>query len=101
MIKDEFDPQSGDWFRNKKVWIDLGYLGFDNDFQTDELHVPHKSKRRKKETDPRIVYTDEEEADNKVVSSKRIYVEHAIGGIKRYRFFLFGSDVEMLSFTRP
>lgn len=86
MIKDEFDPNAADWFMNKKVWIDLGYKGFDSDFKSVELHIPNKRKRRKKKTNPRIEFTEEEKVHNKEVSSKRIYVEHAIGGIKRYRF---------------
>ncbi len=29
MFKQEFDPELN-WFRNFKVFIDLGYLGFNN-----------------------------------------------------------------------
>lgn len=57
MVKDEFDPEAADWFVNKKVWIDLGYKGFDKNFKTLELHIPNKRKRRKKKTDPRIEFT--------------------------------------------
>lgn len=86
MLKDEFDPDAADWFGDKKVWIDLGYQGFDNDYVCQELQIPIKRKRRKKKTDPKIEFTEEEKAHNKEVSSSRIYVEHAIGGVKRYRF---------------
>ena len=86
MFRDEFDPNEDNWFMNKSVWIDLGYKGFHDDYQTKDLQIPIKRKRRKKRTDPKIEFTPEEKAHNKKVSSKRIYVEHAIGGIKRYRF---------------
>lgn len=86
MLKDEFDPTRADWFMNKKVWIDLGYQGFQNDYKSDALQIPIKRKRRKKKSDPKAEFTEEEKAHNKEVSSKRIYVEHAIGGVKRYRF---------------
>ena len=86
MFKDEFDPSQGDWFMTKQVWIDLGYLGFKDDYRTQDLQVPIKRKRRKKKTDPKIPFTAEEKEHNKSVSSRRIYVEHAIGGVKRYRF---------------
>ena len=86
MLGDEFDQQEGDWFSEKAVWIDLGYLGFTNDYETMRTHVPIKRKRRRKKTDAKIEFTEEEKSHNHQVSSKRIYVEHAIGGIKRYRF---------------
>ena len=86
MFRDEFDPNEDNWFTNKSVWIDLGYKGFHDDYQTKDLQIPIKRKRRKKRTDPKIEFTPEEKAHNKKVSSKRICVEHAIGGIKRYRF---------------
>lgn len=86
MLKDEFDPTRADWFMNKKVWVDLGYQGFQNDYKSDELQIPIKRKRRKKKSDPNVQFTEEEKAHNKEVSSKRTYVEHAIGGVKRYRF---------------
>jgi hypothetical protein len=86
MIKDEFNPDQAAWFSDKKVWIDLGYLGFDKDYETEELQIPIKRPRRKKKTDPKIKFTEIQKNHNKSVSSKRIYVEHAIGGLKRYRF---------------
>ena len=86
MLKSEFDPDQADWFRDKKVWVDLGYQGFEKDYRVDEVQIPIKRPRRKKKTDAKIEFTEEQKKHNKEVSSKRIYVEHAIGGIKRYRF---------------
>ena len=86
MLKSEFDPKKADWFRDKQVWIDLGYKGFEKDYEARDVQIPVKRPRRKKKTDPKIELTEEQKKHNKEVSSKRIYVEHAIGGIKRYRF---------------
>lgn len=86
MIKTEFDPKQADWFMNKKVWLDLGYQGFEELYSTAETFIPIKRKRRKKNTDPKIEFTEEQKKHNREISSKRIFVEHSIGGMKRYRF---------------
>ncbi|PHI18399.1 hypothetical protein CEQ90_18305 [Lewinellaceae bacterium SD302] len=86
MLKSEFDPKTANWFEDKRVWIDLGYLGFDKDYPAGEVQIPIKKPRRKKKTDPRIELTEAQKKHNKQISSRRIYVEHAIGGLKRYRF---------------
>ena len=71
---------------NKKIWLDLGYLGFDKDYIAEEIKIPIKRPRRKKKTEPKFEFTEEQKRYNKEISSKRIFVEHAIGGLKRYRF---------------
>lgn len=86
MFKDEFNPVEGNWFLNKKIWIDLGYLGFDKNYDAENIQIPVKRPRRKHKSDPKVEFTEEQKIHNKNVSSKRIYVEHAIGGMKRYRF---------------
>lgn len=86
MVKAEFDPKQADWFMDKKVWLDLGYLGFSKDYQTAGVEIPIKRPQRKKKSDPKIEFTEKQKAQNKEVGSNRIYVEHAIGGMKRYRF---------------
>ena len=86
MLKSAFDPDREGWFSNKKIWLDLGYVGFEKDYPADEVQIPIKRPRRKKKTDPKIELTEKEKTHNKNVGSKRIYVEHAIGGLKRFRF---------------
>lgn len=86
MLKSEFDPSKGDWFGNKKIWIDLGYLGFEKEYGAQQVHIPHKRPRRKNKTDPKVEFTQGQKKHNKEVSKKRIFVEHSIGGMKRYRF---------------
>ena len=64
--------------------MDLGFLGVKRDYEGERIKIPIKRKRRKLKTDPKIPFTDEEKEFNKSVSSERIYVENAIGGMKRY-----------------
>ena len=85
MLKTEFDPEMGDWFEEFKLWLDLGYHGAQNHYVIRELEIPHKRERRENKKDPKIELTAGQKAYNKSVSSKRIRVEHAIGGLKRYR----------------
>ena len=84
MLKQEFDPEQANWFEDKQVWIDLGYQGFDNHYSSRQTHMPLKRPRRKSKKDPLIKLTPQQKAHNKTVSKKRIFVEHAIGGMKRY-----------------
>ena len=58
------------------VWVDLGYQGVKNTTSLDVM-MPHKKPKGKK-------LTDVQKAENKLISSVRIVVENAIGGIKRY-----------------
>lgn len=82
LFKTEFPPQQ-DWFAPFKVWIDLGYLGFANDFSTLELNIPHK-KPRKSATHPTPSLTDSQKEENHKISSVRIVVEHVLASIKHW-----------------
>lgn len=82
LFKTEFPPGQ-DWFAPFKVWIDLGYLGFANDFSTLELNIPHK-KPRKSATNPTPSLTDSQKEENHKISSVRIVVEHALASIKHW-----------------
>jgi len=83
IFKEEFDPNL-DWFSQYKIWVDLGFVGFDKYYNTKELNIG-KKKPRKSTNNPNPTLTDEEKQENKRVSKTRIYVEHAIGGMKRFR----------------
>jgi|SRR5579859_315032 len=58
------------------AWLDTGFTGAGKDHPN--LHIP------KKRTKGRSLSLSEKET-NKIISSYRVIVEHAIGGIKRYR----------------
>jgi hypothetical protein len=81
-LKQEFNPKD-DWFSNVSVWIDLGYLGFAKNYKIKELHIPYK-KPRKSKNNPNPKLEDWQKTKNKLISQFRIFVENAIGGIKRY-----------------
>lgn len=56
-------------------WVDSGYQGVQK--QGDNVHIPKKGTKKKP-------LTDDEKAENRLISHFRIVVENAIGGIKRY-----------------
>ena len=63
--------------------MDLGFLGIKKDYQGDKIEIPHK-KPRKSKNNPNPTLTEEQKAENKAISQIRIFVEHAIGGIRRF-----------------
>jgi len=86
MLKKELPPDV-DWFTDINVLVDLGYLGMQSDYEGDQIEVPHKKPRKsKKNPSPRL--SEEQKATNKVLSQVRIFVEHAIGGMKRYNILV-------------
>jgi hypothetical protein len=85
MFKKEFETGL-DWFKTFNVYVDLGYLGFANDYKTKALFIPYK-KPRKSKNNPNPTLTEEQRKYNKNVSSIRVKVEHAIGKMKRYKCF--------------
>ena len=85
MFKKEFNPKLK-WFKNFNIYADLGYQGFADDYETKALSIPHK-KPRKSKNNPNPELTKEQKDYNKMISSIRIKVEHAIAGMKRYNCF--------------
>lgn len=77
ILKQEFEPGKS-WFNNHKVKLDLGFYGFKDLYKCKELEMPHK-KPKNEELD------EQRKVDNKSLASSRVKVEHAIGGLKRYR----------------
>ena len=82
MLKEELPPEL-DWFTDIGVLVDLGYLGIQTDYGGEQIEVPIKKPRQSKKN-PNPQLTDEQKATNKALSQVRIFVENAIGGIKRY-----------------
>ena len=77
-LKHEF-PSDESWFTDLPVRLDLGYLGFGKDYDCQLVSQPTKKPKKAE-------FSVEEKAINQQISSGRIYVEHAIGGLKRYRY---------------
>lgn len=72
-------PTDYAWFSDLSVSLDLGYQGFANDYDCQSISQPFKKPRKAE-------LSAEKKAENQQISSGRIWVEHAIGGLKRYRY---------------
>jgi len=79
-LKHEFSPDQS-WFKDLPVSLDLGYQGFGKDYDCQLVSQPVKKPRNAK-------LSVKEKAANQRISSGRIYIEHAIGGLKRYRYLV-------------
>ena len=82
MLKQEFPPEV-DWFTDLYVCIDLGYLGIKSDYHGEQIAIPTR-KPRKSQKNPNPPLSEEQKAANTALSRVRIFIEHAIGGMKRY-----------------
>ena len=87
MFKEEFPPEQ-EWLKGEgeKMKLDSGYQGLNKDYGI-EAGIPHK-KPRKSKKNPNPQLTEAERERNKVLSKARIYVEHAIGGMKRFNILV-------------
>jgi len=86
MLKHELPPE-GDWFADLQVRVDLGYLGMKSDYRGDQIDLPTK-KPRKSQKNPSPQLSEEQSAANTALSRVRIFIEHAIGGMKRYNILV-------------
>ena len=84
ILQSEFNPDNPLWFTSNNIHVDLGFLGIKKDYEGHRIKIPIKRKRRKSKKDAAIPFTEAEKEHNKKVSSERVYVENAIGGMKRY-----------------
>jgi hypothetical protein len=82
MLKQELPP-GVDWFADINVRVDLGYLGIKTDYMGDRIDIPTKKPRKSKQP-PTPQLSDAHKAANTALSQVRIFIEHAIGGMKRY-----------------
>ena len=97
MLKQELPPEL-DWFTDIHVRVDLGYLGIQSDYNGDQIEIPTK-KPRKSKKNPNPQLSDEQKAANTVLSQVRIFIEHAIGGMKRANILVhaFRNRIENLA----
>jgi len=82
MLKEEFPPEIP-WFGEPVVLVDLAYQGIRSDYESDNILIPHK-KPRKSKANPAPRLTETQKESNRALSRVRVFVENAIGGIKRY-----------------
>ena len=83
ILKKEFNVEQS-WFKKFKVLFDLGFVGVGKLYEFKELIIGERKPRRSK-SNPNPELSKEQKALNKAVSRERIFVEHAIGRMKRYR----------------
>jgi hypothetical protein len=81
MLKQELPPEL-DWFSDLYVRVDLGYLGMKSDYRGEHIDIPTR-KPRKSQKNPNAQLSEEQKAANTALSRIRIFIEHAIGGMKR------------------
>jgi hypothetical protein len=86
MLQQEFPPEV-EWFADLHVRVDLGYLGIKSDYCGEQIDIPTK-KPRKSQKNPTPQLSDEQRAINTALSRVRIFIEHAIGGMKRYNILV-------------
>lgn len=77
-LKHEF-PSDQSWFTDLAVSLDLGYLGFGKDYDCQSVSQPTKKPKGGE-------LSAQTKGENQQISSGRIWIEHAIGGLKRYRY---------------
>lgn len=92
ILKQEFPPNKS-WFKHKTVRLDLGFQGFQDIYQTKKTYLPYKRKRAKK--GEKSILTAEQIAINKEQAKERIFVEHSIGGMKRFKIIYHQSTVKI------
>lgn len=83
ILKAEFEVGKG-WFKKHKGLFDLGFVGVGKYYEFKELIIGER-KPRKSKSNPDPELSEEQKQKNKRVSKERIFVEHAIGKMKRYR----------------
>jgi len=86
MLQQEFPPEL-DWFTDLHMRVDLGYRGIKADYRGEQIDIPTK-KPRKSQKNPKPQLSDEQKAANTALSRVRIFIEHAIGGMKRYNILV-------------
>jgi hypothetical protein len=86
MLKQEF-PAEEEWFDSQEVYVDSGYQGMDKEYAGANIQLPHK-KPRKSKKNPETCLTDEQKLENQALSKIRVFVENAIGGLKRYNILV-------------
>lgn len=83
LLKAEF-PAEEAWFVATDVLLDLGYQGIQTDYQGGGIRLPHKKPRKSKKK-PDSHLSSEQKQENRALAKLRVLIEHAIGGIKRFR----------------
>ncbi len=82
-------PPDLDWFADLNIRVDLGSLGMQADYRGDQMDIPTRKPRKSPKT-PTPAFSAVQKAVHKAWSQVRIFVEHAIGGMKRSNILVHG-----------
>src|SRR3954469_16475149 len=86
MVKQELPPEL-EWFADMNGRVDLGYRGIQSDYRGEQIAIPLRQPRKsQKQPNPQL--SEEQKAANTALSRVRIFIEHAIGGMKRYNILV-------------
>jgi hypothetical protein len=77
-------------FKAKELRVDLGFLGIDKQLQDCQVEIPEKKKQKQE-------LTLEQKRANQEKGKNRVCIEHAIGGMKRYRLIMERIRIRKLS----
>jgi DDE superfamily endonuclease len=75
-------PPELEWLADINVRVDLGYRGIQSDCRGEQIAIATR-KPRKSRKNPNPQLSEEHKAANTALSRVRIFIEHAIGGMKR------------------
>lgn len=64
-------------FITKRIWVDLGFQGIKEKNKNGMIHIPHKKPKGQE-------LTAQQKEENKAQSKRRIVIENAFAGMKRY-----------------
>jgi DDE superfamily endonuclease len=81
MLQQELPPEL-DWFADMNVRVALGDLGIQSDYRGEPIDIPTR-KPRQSQKHPNPQLSEEQKAANTAWSRVRIFIEHAMGGMKR------------------
>ena len=87
MFKEEFPPEE-EWLKGEgeRTNLDSAYQGINKDYGIEAKIPKKRAKKSKKNPNPQLTKAEKER--NKVLSKARVYVEHAIGGMKRFNILV-------------
>jgi hypothetical protein len=77
-------------FKAKELRVDLGFLGIDKQLKDCQVEIPEKKKKKQE-------LTLEQKRANQKKGKNRVCIEHAIGGMKRYRLIMERVRIRKLS----
>ena len=77
ILKEEFEPGKGAWFDGHECYVDLGFPGIQKDYAAG-VNIPAKKSKKKP-------LSEGQKESSRDLSRIRIKVEHAPGGMKRFR----------------